>query len=88
MSERKYTRRDMNKTGPGRHRNSNLTHPRSLPVPDDDIPEVWVDCEECGGEGAIEIWESVSKWSIDPPGSHYVPCRACNGAGGMICEAA
>jgi hypothetical protein len=50
-------------------------------------PEVWLDCPECCGEGAIEIWESVSKWSIDPPCAHVLPCRDCNGAGGMICEA-
>lgn len=49
-------------------------------------PEFWVDCPECDGEGAIEIWESVNKWSIDPPCAHVVPCRACNGAGGLICE--
>lgn len=50
-------------------------------------PEIWVDCPECGGEGANEVWESVSKWSIDPPCAVAVPCQACNGAGGMICEA-
>jgi hypothetical protein len=50
-------------------------------------PEVWVDCDECDGEGAIEKWESVSKWSIDPPYALVLPCQACNGAGGMICEA-
>lgn len=52
-----------------------------------DPPEVWKECPECGGEGSIEEWESVSKWSIDPPFAHVGPCRACNGAGGMICEA-
>lgn len=50
-------------------------------------PEFWADCPECGGEGSIDVWESVSKWSIDPPSAHPVPCQACNGAGGMICEA-
>lgn len=50
-------------------------------------PEVWIDCPECCGEGGIEIWESVSKWSIDPPCAHVKTCRACNGAGGYICEA-
>ena len=49
-----------------------------------DPPEVWVDCDECGGEGAIEIPEIVSKWSLDPPGSHCIPCQACCGAGGTI----
>lgn len=52
-----------------------------------DPPEVWKDCLECGGEGGIEVWESVSKWSIDPPCAHVKRCQACNGAGGMICEA-
>jgi hypothetical protein len=50
-------------------------------------PEEYHDCPECGGEGAIEVWESVSKWSIDPPSAHAVPCQACNGAGGFFCEA-
>lgn len=50
-------------------------------------PEVWLDCPECCGEGEIEVWESVSKWSIDPPCAHVKICQACNGAGGMIYEA-
>lgn len=50
-------------------------------------PEIWIDCTECDGEGLIEEWESVSKWSIDPPCAHVIQCQACNGAGGMICEA-
>lgn len=60
--------------------------------PDDGIdfgdpPEIWQDCPDCQGEGAIEVWESVSKWSIDPPCAHVVTCKTCNGAGGFICEA-
>lgn len=51
-------------------------------------PEVFVTCEECCGEGSIEQWESVSKWSIDPPCAHVIPCQACDGVGGFICEAA
>lgn len=47
-------------------------------------PEAWHECPICAGEGAIEIWESVSKWSIDPPCGHVVPCLSCNGAGGFI----
>lgn len=47
-------------------------------------PEVWVDCPECCGEGEIEhprpFWD-------DPYFCVVEPCRACNGAGGMICEA-
>lgn len=52
-----------------------------------DPPEVWKDCAECGGEGSIEVWETVSKWSIDPPCAHVKTCQTCNGAGGAICEA-
>lgn len=63
------------------HCNANYG-PEDIPV-----PEVWVDCAECGGEGGIEVWESVSKWAIDPPCAHVVTCQACNGAGGYICEA-
>ena len=50
-------------------------------------PEVWEECPDCHGEGGIEQWEGVSKWSIDPPCAHVIPCQTCNGAGGMICEA-
>lgn len=50
-------------------------------------PEIWKDCEACCGEGGIEKWESVSKWSIDPPSAIVVPCDACRGAGGFISEA-
>lgn len=60
--------------------------------PDDDLdlgepPEVWVECPHCCGEGAIEVWESVSRWSIDPPCAHTMICEACAGAGGNIEEA-
>lgn len=50
-------------------------------------PEQFFECSECNGEGAIEHWESVSKWSIDPPCAHVTVCRICNGAGGFIDEA-
>lgn len=47
-------------------------------------PEVWVDCPECGGEGAIDhprpFWD-------DPYFCIVVTCETCHGAGGMICEA-
>jgi len=49
-------------------------------------PETLVDCVECNGEGAIEHWESVSKWSIDPPCALVERCGYCNGAGVFICE--
>lgn len=59
--------------------------------PDDELPgeppEVFEQCPECCGEGAIEKWESVSRWSIDPPSAIAIPCHVCGGAGGMICEA-
>jgi DnaJ-class molecular chaperone len=51
-------------------------------------PEVWETCPDCCGEGAIEVWESVSKWSIDPPCAISVPCKTCAGAGGWIEDAA
>jgi hypothetical protein len=53
----------------------------------DVAPKVWKECLACLGEGSIEIWESVSKWSVDPPCAHVLTCEACNGAGGEICEA-
>lgn len=52
----------------------------------EDPPEIWLECPACQGEGSIEIWESVSKWSIDPPCAHCVICDTCNGAGGAIVE--
>lgn len=44
-------------------------------------PEVIITCEECQGEGSIEIWEVASKWAIDPPCGYPVLCHACHGAG-------
>jgi hypothetical protein len=51
---------------------------------DDEPPQRWYDCRECGGEGAIEKWESVSRWSLDPPSALVIPCHVCNGAGGLV----
>lgn len=51
-----------------------------------DAPEIIVTCEACGGEGAVEVWESVSKWSIDPPSAHCLTCEACAGAGFFVEE--
>jgi len=62
------------------------TNPADL-IDHGEPPEVWEECETCGGEGAIEIPDPVSKWSIDPPGSHYLTCEVCCGAGGFIVEA-
>lgn len=50
----------------------------------DPTPEEWETCPDCGGEGAIEKWYSVSKWSIDPPCAVVIPCETCGGAGGAI----
>jgi len=55
------------------------------PEPESD-PEVFENCPECCGEGSIEEWETVSKWSIDPPCAHVKTCPNCGGARGMICE--
>ncbi len=54
---------------------------------EDHVPEVYVACEQCGGEGSIEVWDTASRWSTDPPCARAMTCGACNGAGGMICEA-
>lgn len=53
----------------------------------DSAPEVWELCPDCLGDGGIDVWESVSKWSIDPPSAQFVICKTCHGMGGMICEA-
>lgn len=50
-------------------------------------PEVIITCDECGGEGAIEVYEAVSKWSIDPPCGRCVTCPSCKGQGIFIEEA-
>lgn len=53
----------------------------------DFFPEEIIRCAECGGEGVIEKWGEVSRWSIDPPCAMVVPCKACCGAGFFIAEA-
>lgn len=51
-------------------------------------PEVWVTCHDCCGEGEFVVNDPpVSRWSIDPPGTHEVTCETCGGAGGWIEEA-
>jgi DnaJ-class molecular chaperone len=48
-----------------------------------EAPEVYVACDVCGGEGQMEH----SRYGGNDPDAWAVPCRVCNGAGGMICEA-
>ena len=43
------------------------------------VPEVWKDCEICGGEGGFE------KHSHDD--SMWETCKSCDGKGGFINEA-
>ncbi len=50
----------------------------------DQVPEVWVECEECGGEGSIARPEPFPD---DPYFCVVMSCDACHGAGGAICEA-
>lgn len=52
-----------------------------------DAPEIFVDCPECCGEGSVEVWQMVTRWSIDPPSSQPVTCPACHGTRGFICDA-
>jgi hypothetical protein len=53
------------------------------------VPEVWVDCEVCSGEGEIlktvHVYEAGCGFSH--PDVYSKPCQACNGTGGMICDA-
>ena len=50
----------------------------------DHTPEFLIDCEACGGEGAIEI---PRPFADDPYFCIAVPCDACAGAGFFMCEA-
>jgi hypothetical protein len=52
--------------------------------PHNNAPEVFVECEACGGEGSIEKHQPFHD---DPYFCTVHPCDACHGAGGMICEA-
>lgn len=53
------------------------------------VPEVWKDCEVCGGEGVIYraawVYEAGCGFGHDDVDS--VECDACAGNGGFICEA-
>jgi hypothetical protein len=49
-----------------------------------DAPEEVKICPACDGEGAIEVYESVSRWSVDPACGHAIPCLVCQGAGASI----
>jgi DnaJ-class molecular chaperone len=48
-----------------------------------EAPEVYVACEACGGEGHT----LHSRYGGNDPDVWTVPCSACNGTGGVICEA-
>jgi DnaJ-class molecular chaperone len=65
-------------------------HWKTTPPPDpvdlEEPPEVIITCEECGGEGQIEIPEIVSKWSDDPYYCRVETCKACRGQGVLIEE--
>ncbi|MDI3563517.1 hypothetical protein [Bradyrhizobium sp. Arg816] len=51
-------------------------------------PEVWKDCEICGGEGVIYrnifVYEAGCGFGHDDV--YSVECDACAGNGGFICE--
>jgi DnaJ-class molecular chaperone len=49
-----------------------------------EAPEVFVECEVCGGEGFIEKHQPFHD---DPYFCTQHTCEACHGVGGMICEA-
>lgn len=53
----------------------------------DNAPEVMIQCPECLGDGEIAHWETVSRWSIDPPCARVETCTACAGVGWFIREA-
>jgi DnaJ-class molecular chaperone len=53
-------------------------------LPYGDPPEVWEDCPDCCGEGAID---HPRPFHDDPYFCIVVACDTCHGAGGMICEA-
>ena len=52
------------------------------------VPEIWVDCPECCGEG--EILETIHVYEtgcgFSHPDVYGKPCPSCHGTRGMICE--
>lgn len=46
-------------------------------------PEMWKDCESCGGEGHT----LHSRYGGNDPDVWSVRCEACSGSGGFVCEA-
>ncbi len=55
---------------------------------EDHTPQFLFTCEACDGAGEIVVNDPpVSKWSIDPPGTHEVACDVCGGLGFVACEA-
>jgi DnaJ-class molecular chaperone len=53
------------------------------------VPEEWVVCEACDGEGEVgtgRMSHSVNSATIDPPWEIMTRCPECNGAGGSLYE--
>jgi len=52
-------------------------------------PEIWKDCDICGGEGVIykNAWVYETGCGFGHDDVHSVECDACAGNGGFICEA-
>ena len=66
-----------------------MTTNKCSPDTSEHVPEVWIDCPECGGEGGWEqhcrTYELGCGFAHDD--SEWRECHVCNGIGGMICEA-
>lgn len=42
----------------------------------------FIECPNCCGEGGHEEAEvRFSRWHLDPPASHFIPCPECHGSG-------
>jgi hypothetical protein len=53
------------------------------------VPEIWLDCPHCSGEGGFEkhIWVYEHGCGFGHDDSMWATCAVCDGIGGMICEA-
>jgi hypothetical protein len=40
------------------------------------MPELWFECEDCGGTGSVLEWCCCSQW--------YEDCSTCGGLGGFV----